>query len=73
MTVKELRKILNDLDEKFDDSKIRIQGDGYSIEKFGIYSTMFPTIYLTSKYEAGVGDIENYADESNFPYHIFLD
>lgn len=73
MTVKELRKILNHLDEKFDDSEIHIQGDGYYIEKFGIYSTLFPTIYLTPKYEVGAGNIEDYSNESDFPYHIFLD
>ena len=73
MKVKELRKILNDLDKKFDDSEIHIQGDGYGIEQFGIYSELFPTIYLTSKYPSGAGNIEYYSDESDFPYHIFLD
>lgn len=71
MTVKELRKILNDLDEKFDDSEIHIQGDGYDIESFEIYSGLFPTIYLTSKYENGL--VKGEIDESDFPYHVFLD
>ena len=71
MKIRELRKILNDLDKKFDDSEIDVQGDGYDIESFEIHSGLFPTIYLTPKYENGlvVGEI----DESDFPHHIFLD
>ena len=71
MTVKELRKILNDLDKKFDNSEIHIQGDGYDIEQFGIYSRLFPTIYLTSRYEKEL--VKGEIDESDFPYHVFLD
>ena len=71
MKVRELREILNNLDEKFDDSEIDIQGNGYDIEQFEIYSGLFPTIYLTSKYEDGL--VEGEIAESDFPYHVFLD
>ena len=71
--VKELRKILNDLDEKFDDSEINVQGDGYDIESFEIYSGFFPTLYLTLRHGDGHVKIEEDCDESNFPYHTFLD
>lgn len=71
MKVRELREILNNLDKKFDDSEIDIQGNGYDIEQFGIYSGLFPTIYLTSKYENGL--VEGEINESDFSYHVFLD
>ena len=71
MKVRELRKILNNLDKKFDNSEINIQGNGYDIEQFGIYSGLFPTIYLTPKYKKGL--VKGEINESDFPHHVFLD
>lgn len=74
MKVRELRKILNELDEKYDNSEIDIQGKGYDIKSFEIYSGLFPTIYLESPYAAGIiTETEIYDKESYFPYHTFLD
>lgn len=71
MIVKELRDILNSLDPQFDNEKIRVQGDGSGIESFKMYCKRFPTIYLESDYLST--GIDRELQESDFPYHAFLD